>query len=134
MHYDLLLVKELCDEVTFKASMRKEDEVAIEFDEDTTLYLKNIETDDCLIGFDGTPWHHHGDLQFSDSRGYYTDVSYLDMVTDISLGKILVCELWESGKLKDRYLIHCEYNDEFRYMQSNEKIVVRSFAISEVGE
>jgi len=133
MLYELPLVKELCDEVGLKASIRDGDEVAIELDKITVLCVKNIDIDDCLIGFEGTPWHFHDDIQFSDSRGYYTDVTYLDLITEIAKGKILVCERWENEKLKDRYLIHSEYNDEFKYMQPNEKLIIKSFATNGAG-
>lgn len=129
MHYELPLIKELCAEIGLKASTRDENEVVIELDRDIVLCIKNLDDDDCLIGFEGTPWHFHDDIQFTDGRGYYTEVSYLDLVTEISLGKVLVCELWESENLKDRYLIHSGYNDEFKYMQPNEKIIVKSFAV-----
>ncbi len=131
MLYELPLIKELCDEIGLKATMRNGNEVAIELDSDIVLCAKNIDGDNCLMGFEGTPSHFHGDIQFVDSRGYYTDVSYLDLITGIVEGKVLVCERWQKESLKDRYFIHSEYNDEFKYMQPGEKFVVKSFASSE---
>lgn len=133
MLYELELVKELCNEVGLKSSIR-DDEVAIELDAETILCVKNIDSDDCLIEFEGTPWHFHDDIQFSDSRGYYIDVTYLDLIIEIAQGKILVGELWENEKIKDRHLIHSEYNDEFKYMQPDEKIIIKSFAVNEEGK
>ncbi|MBC3767465.1 hypothetical protein [Neptunicella marina] len=128
MHCDLPAIKELCDELGINTSIHDGKLVKVMLENDVFLCFENIEEGDCLIGFEGTPWHFHGDIQFCDGRGYYLDVNYLDVITEITKGKILVCELWENEKLEDRYLIHNEYNDEFKYMQPNEKIVVKSYA------
>jgi hypothetical protein len=90
------------------------------------LLLENHETeDDCSIGFLGTPWHGHGGLMFVDSRGYYVDLDYLNLLTGLKDGDILVCEREVDGEIVDRYLMHSRYNNEFRNMPPRERLIVR---------
>ncbi len=112
--------------------MPYENLVKVMLEEDIYLFFENIEEDDCIIGFEGTPWHFHGDIQFCDGRGYYLDVNYIDIITEIINGTILVCENWMNDKLEDRYLIHNELNDEFKYMRPTEKIIIKSYANKQI--
>ena len=126
MQYDLASILELCGELDLSATKLNDDEVEIYLADDITLCIQNIENDDCLIGFKGAPWHMHGDARFTDQRGYYIDVQYLDILIGLKSGLVLVCELWEGEKLVDRYLTHADYNDEFRFLTSKERLVVRT--------
>jgi hypothetical protein len=59
-----------------------------------------------------------------DSQRSYIEMNYLDIVSGLKDGSILVGELWNRDELKDRWLIHCNYNDEFKCMQEGEEIRV----------
>ena len=76
------------------------------------------------MGFEGMPWHVHEPFTFADS-GRYIEMDYLDMVSGLKNGLVLVCERWRGANLLERWLIHCEYNDEFKYMEEGEEIRVR---------
>ena len=90
------------------------------------LCFQNAEKDeDCLIGFKGTPWHTHDNLMLADAHGNYVELNYLDLVTGLKEGRVLVSEREVDGRLVDRWLIHSEFNDEFRYLEEGERIVVR---------
>lgn len=70
---------------------------------------------DCLIEFKDssgtwTPWHHHDEFLATDRQGYFIELNYLDLLTGLKEGKVLVCERWKSGLLEDRWLIHSEFN------------------------
>jgi hypothetical protein len=57
MRYDLELVFQLCQEVGLPATSSP-DEVEIELAAGVILVFQNAERDsDCLVGFNGTPWH-----------------------------------------------------------------------------
>ena len=77
---------------------------------------------DCLIGFKDTGWHFHDDLGFIDKHGHVTELNYLDILTGLREGRVLVCERWESGSLTDRWLVHSEFNNELRYMQEGQEL------------
>jgi hypothetical protein len=90
-----------------------------------SLCFQNAENDeDCLIGFRGTPWHTHDDLTF-DGHGHYIELSYLDMLSGLKDGRVLVCERLIEDRLVDRWLIHRDYNDELKDMDAGEQIIVR---------
>ncbi|WNC69095.1 hypothetical protein RI845_02815 [Thalassotalea nanhaiensis] len=128
MIYDLKLVAELSKELGFSIVDSSQTSVDIKIFEDAILVFQNIdEQTDSLIGFSGTPWHEHGVLMFSGSDGCYTELAYIDVLSEIKLGKVLVCELFNHGVLKDRYLVHKNHIDEFEYMQSGDEIRIRQY-------
>jgi hypothetical protein len=125
MRYDIDLIQQLCREVGLSARVAAE-RVEVDLGQDAVLCFQNAEADqDCLIGFLGTPWHTHGDLMFADARGYCIESDYLELVVALKEGRVLVCELFDNGRIMDRWLIHRDYNDEFKYMEESEQIVVR---------
>jgi hypothetical protein len=125
MLYDLSLAKELCDELGFRASLRDQI-LEVDLGAGALLVLENWEAkQDCLIGFLGTAWHGHGDLIFMDAAGYYTELDYLNVLTGLKEGRVLVCERWIGARLDDRWLTHDRYNDDLRHMEGGERIVVR---------
>src|SRR4051812_46316764 len=112
MRYDLKLIHELCQELGLRSSFRSVDLLAIELAEDCVLVFQNAERDeDCLVAFDGTPWHTHDVFVFVDGRGYHTEMDYLAVVSGLKDGRILVCERWLDSRLADRWLIHRDFND-----------------------
>jgi hypothetical protein len=131
MRYDLKLIHELCQELGLRSSFRSDDLLAIELGEDCVLVFQNAERDDdCLVAFDGTPWHTHDVFIFADGRGYYTEMDYLDVVSGLKDGRILVCERWLDSRLVDRWLIHRDFHDEFKYMDEKEEVRVHRPVIS----
>lgn len=126
MRYDLKLIHELCQELGLRSSFRSDDLLAIVLGEDCVLVFQNAERDeDCLVAFDGTLWHTHDVFMFADCRGYYTEMNYLDVVSGLKDGVILICERWLDDRLVDRWLIHRDFNNEFKYMDETEVIRVR---------
>ena len=112
MPYDLDLVRERCDEVGLSCELQNLDTIAITLFDDVTLrFINNVTThqlngpvvdDDALIDLgDDSPWHTHGhEFQFSDPRGYYISIDYLDLVAKIATGEVLIAELWNRNRLK----------------------------------
>jgi hypothetical protein len=139
MRIDLAMVAELGGEVGLSCVRRSADEVAVHLEEGITLLFQNVATectgedgttttneDDNLIGFEGAQWHTHDGLMFSDRHGFYVELSYLDLVSGLADGTVLVCEQWLHGELADRWLVHRDFVDEFRYLQNGEEIRIRS--------
>jgi hypothetical protein len=126
MRYDLGLIHELCQELGLRSRILPEERVEIELGEDCVLSFVNAEREaDCLAGFEGTLWHAHGDFEFVGARGYHTEMNYLDVVTGLKDGVVLVCEQWREDRLLDRWLTHRDFNDEFKHMNAGEEIRVR---------
>ncbi len=126
MRYDFALIQELCTELGLSCTVRSSTLLAIDLGANAMLCFQNVEKeDDCLVGFEGTAWHVHDNFIFVDSRAYYIEMDYLDLLTGLKDGKILVSELWHDGKIVDRSLVHSEYNDELNYMQLGDEIRIR---------
>jgi hypothetical protein len=141
MRFELAMVTELCCYVGLRFVRRSADEVAVHLGEGLTLLFQNVSTEyigerstpttnenDNLIGFEGTPWHTHDGLTCSDRHGFYIELSYLDLVSGLADGTLLVCERWSQGELADRWIVHRDFVDEFRYLQNGEEIRIRSVA------
>src|SRR5262245_3142527 len=120
MRYDIDLIHQLCREVGLSVRVAAE-RVEVDLGQNAVLCFQNAEADeDCLIGFLGTPWHTHGDLMFTGARGHYIELDYLDLVVALKEGRVLVCERLVDGRVADRWLIHRDYNDEFKYVEEGE--------------
>jgi len=129
MRYDLPLIQERCQEIGLPSRLQGES-LEIELKPGVMLRFLNASRDeDCLVGFDGTQWHTHGDLVFAGGQGAYVEMSILDVVAGLKDGSILVCERWNDGQLKDRCLVHRDYNDEFKFMSEGEEIKVWRVAV-----
>ena len=133
MRYDLSLIYELCQEIGLSARLHP-DRVTVDVGRGAVLCFQNAEREeDCLIGFLDTPWHTHDDLSFVDARGYYIELNnYLDVVVGLMEGRLLICERVVDGRIIDRWLVHSEFNDEFRSLDQVEQIVVRRAVVHPV--
>jgi hypothetical protein len=130
MRYDLELITQLCREVGLSARTDAGQRVDVDLGHGAILCFQNAEREeDCLVGFLGMPWHAHDDLMFADGRGNCVELDYLNLLTGLKEGRVLVCEREVSGRAVDRWLVHSEYNDEFKYLEEDERIIVRRATI-----
>ncbi|MET4069274.1 hypothetical protein ABID58_004074 [Bradyrhizobium sp. S3.2.6] len=126
MRYDLDLVNQLCREVGLVVRLDNDYRIEVDLGRDAILCVENAEREeDCLIGFLGMPWHAHDNLMFADARGNYIELDYLDLLTGLKEGRVLVCEREVNGRTVDIWLVHSEYNDELKYLEEGERIIVR---------
>ncbi|MBR0827465.1 hypothetical protein JQ596_18220 [Bradyrhizobium manausense] len=126
MRYDLDLVNQLCREIGLVVRLDNDHRIEVDLGRDAVLCVENAEREeDCLIGFLGMPWHTHDNLMFADARGNYIELDYLDLLTGLKEGRILVCEREAKGRTVDIWLVHSEYNDELKYLEEGERIIVR---------
>jgi hypothetical protein len=124
MRYDLELVSQLCQEIGLRATSSA-GAVAIELAAGVSLVFHNAEQDvNCLVGFNGTPWHVHDGFTFVDGRGNYIEMDYLDVISGLADGRVLVCERAKLNQVTDRWLVHKDHNDEFQHMERGEHITV----------
>jgi hypothetical protein len=125
MTYDLEVVQQLCSEIGLPTS-RKDQHVEVDLGEGVLLCIQNADREeDCLIGFSDSPWHFHDDLMFADGGGSYIEMDYLNILTGLADGHVLVCERQVGDRIADRWLTHERYNNELRRMEEGERVVIR---------
>jgi hypothetical protein len=127
MAYDLALLADQCSKLGWYATTPSAGRLAIALDSGTTLLFVNDVGDDGdnSVGFDGYGWHTHGGPIFSDSRGFYVELEYTDILPGLADKTLLICELWQRGKLSDRWLIHRDYVSDLNYMQDGDEVRIR---------
>jgi hypothetical protein len=80
MEYRLNKIAELCSEHGFKTDMPDKNRIDVTIRDDCVLsFLNLIDEDDTLVGFDRTPWHSHGIVQFITKSNTYIEYDELDM-------------------------------------------------------
>jgi hypothetical protein len=126
MRYDFALVHQLCQEIGLIVRLDTDHRIEADLGGGAILCFQNAEhEDDCLIGFLGMPWHVHDNLMFADARGNYIEIDYLDLLIGLKEGRVLVCEREVKGRTVDIWPVHSECNDELRYLEEGERIIVR---------
>lgn len=134
MRIDLGMVAQLGAEMGFAVRDVPPDEIDLVLEPGVVLVFQNLSgPNDSLVGFEGFGWHFHGALQCSDKHGHFVELSYLDIITGLADGTVLVCELVVDGRPRDRWLVHRDYLDEFRYMDAGEEIRVRRIKVGGCG-
>lgn len=107
MRYDLDLVNQLCREIGLMVQMDTADRVEIDLGRSAVLCFQNAEReDDCPIGFLGMPWHVHDNLIFVDARGNYIELDYLNLLTGLKDGRVLIREREVKGGAENLWLVH----------------------------
>jgi hypothetical protein len=118
MRYDLELVSQLCREIGLSARAGEDQCVEVDLGHGAILCFQNAErVEDCLVGFPDIGWHFHDNLLFADAHGGI-EFDYLDLLTGLKEGTVLICELEVDGRTRYRQLIHSEYNDEFKNLEA----------------
>jgi hypothetical protein len=126
MRYDLALVRQLCREIGLIVQRDADHRVEVDLGHGAILCFQNAEREeDCAIGFLGMPWHAHDNIMFADAHGNYIELDYLNLLTALKEGRVLVCELEKKGRTVDIWPVHSEYNDELKYLEEGERIIVR---------
>jgi hypothetical protein len=126
MRYDLDLICTFCREIGLSARPNADQRIEVDLGKGAILCFQNTERDeDCAVGFLGMSWHTHDNFIFMDARGNYIELDYLNVLTGLKEGRVLVCEREVEGRTVDRWLVHSEYNDVFKYLEKAERIIVR---------
>jgi hypothetical protein len=136
MHYDLVLIAELCTDLGFAHESVLGKSVTVALALGTKLRFENYAneqdaSDDCVVGFEGTPSHSHGDLDFY-ARGQQLELNALEVLWGIADGTVLICERWTQGKLADRWLVHKDFVDEFQHLDPGEEIRIRRYLVNDL--
>ena len=134
--YDLDLIEELCVEEGLECGFEDRDTLAIYLSKNNKIcFINNVVThrmgqptlhDDSMITFSGSNGGHTHlhEFEFVDNHGHYVSMHYLDVISGISSGDILIGEIWNNGELKDSWFVHRKYNNEFEDMEEGDEIRV----------
>ena len=125
MRYDFALIHQLCREIGPIVQLDADHRLEVDLGRGAILCFQNAEREeDCLLGFVDMPWHVHDNLVFADAHGNCIELDYLDLLTGLKEGRVLICEREVKGRTADIWLVHSEYNDELKYLAEGERIIV----------
>ncbi len=129
MEYNLNKIVELCSEHGFKVNQPDENRVDIKIHDDYILSFMNlVEEQDTLVGFDGTPWHTHGVVQFMTGANTFIDCDELDIIIGLVSGELLIVSRYMDLKLVDRWIIHKGEGLDLKYIESGEELRINRLA------
>jgi len=130
VRYDLRLIARLCDELGLTNRL-EDDRIKIVLGPGDVLVFQNAERDaDCLMAFEGSPWHVHDEIVFDDGNGRCVELDDLDVVAALADGRLLVCEAWRDDAVADKRLVHRDFNDEFKGMTERVELRVRRAVVT----
>src|SRR5262245_1837699 len=87
---------------------------------------------DSLVGFDGTPWHSHGIVQFLTGDTTYVECDELAILIGLGSGELVVVSQTIDGQLHDRWIAHKDEKLDLRYIQPGEAL--RVFRLRDIGD
>ncbi len=120
MLYDLQAIHETCCRLKLTAVI-KPDTLEVHLGKERFLDFKN-DGEDSRLEFRDMPWHTHGDIMFANCEGAYVQLDGIAIIEGICAGKILVCERWYNNACSDCWLVHSDYNDALREVESGEEL------------
>jgi hypothetical protein len=125
MTYDLEMITDICAELGLRTVVGPPDRVRVELESGVVLVFINAERDeDSRVGFEDVGWHYHEELLCSDRYGSDVELEYLNVLTGLADGTVLLCEHWRQGALKERSLVHRDFVDEFRFLREGDEVRV----------
>lgn len=131
MHYDLTKLTGFATTLGMEADLVCGDLLRVRFGQDVVLVFKNY-TDsggcDCLMAFEGTPWHSHCRLGLAAGDDDYLELDEFQVLQGISDGDIVAAESLVDGEVRDRWLHHVEGPEDLRCLEPNEELRFRKLA------
>jgi hypothetical protein len=129
MEYRLDKISELCAEHGLKTNMPDENRIDISIRNDCVLsFLNLVDEKDTLIGFDGTPWHSHGVVQFMTGTNTYIECDELDIIIGLISGELLIVTRYLKSALKDRWIMHKDEPLDLKYIEADEELIIHRMA------
>ncbi len=132
MTYRLQELAKLAQELGFDAQRVDEDRVDVSVD--AVLVFCNLDEDDSLVGFEGTPWHAHGAVQFMTGENGHAECDELDILVGLGSGELVVVSQYLRGVLADRWLAHKDEPLSLRYIQAGEELRVYRADVGKAGK
>lgn len=93
-------------------------------------FFNLVDENDTLVGFDGTPWHSHGAVQFMTGASTYIECDELDILVGLFSGELVIVSQYLHGELKDRWLAHKDEPLDLQHIEPGEEL--RAFRLRDV--
>ena len=104
-------------------------QIDVKIFEDCILsFLNLVDENDTLVGFDGTPWHSHGIVQFMTGSNTYIECDELGIIVGLVSGELLIVSQFLNSILTDRWIIHKDEPLAHKYMEAGEELIIRRLA------
>jgi hypothetical protein len=125
MEYHLNKIAELCFEHGLQTDKPDKNRIDVKISDDYVLSFLNLVDDkDSLVGFDGTPWHSHGILQFMTGSNTYIECDELDIIIGLVSGELLIVTQYVKSELTDRWIMHKEDPLDLKFIEPGEELKV----------
>jgi hypothetical protein len=125
MEYRLNKIDELCSEFGLKTDKPDKNRIDVSIGEDCVLsFLNLVEDNDTLVGFDGTPWHSHGKVQFITGSNTYIECDELDIIIGLAGGELLIVSRYLKSILTDRWIMHKNELLDLKYIEAGEELKI----------
>ena len=125
MEYRLNKIAELCSEHGIKTDMPDKNRIDVTIHEGCVLsFLNLVDENDTLVGFDGTPWHSHGVVDFLTGARTYIECDELDIIVGLVSGELLIVSRYLNSILCDRWIMHKDEPLDLRYIEPGEELKV----------
>ncbi len=125
MEYRLNKIAELCSEHGFKTDMPDKNRIDVTIREDCVLsFLNLVDENDTLVGFDGTPWHDHGTVEFMTGPNTSIECDELDIIIGLVSGELLIVNQYLNSILTDRWIMHKKEPLDLKYIEAGEELKI----------
>ena len=125
MRYRLDELVKLSAELGLVSRRVDADRLDVVIDDGCVLAFCNLQDEaDTLVGFDGTPWHSHGLVQFMTGETTYVEYDEIEILIALGTGDLVIISEYSDGRLHDRSLAHRHEALDLRYMQPGDEIRV----------
>ena len=129
MEYRLNKIADLCSENGLQTHLADHNRIDVKIRTDCVLsFINLVDEEDTLVGFDGTPWHSHGIVQFMTGPDTYIECDELDIIVGLVSGELLIVSQFAKSKLTDRWIIHKDEPLDLKYIEPGEELIVYRLA------
>lgn len=129
MEYRLDDIEKLCTDNGFHTHRPDKNRVDLRIRDDCVLSFVNlVEEEDTLVGFDGTPWHSHGVVQFMTGSNTYIECDELDIIIGLVSGELLIVSQYIKSSLTDRWIMHKYETLDLKCIEAGEELLIYRLA------
>ncbi|MFN8627382.1 MAG: hypothetical protein U0587_15540 [Candidatus Binatia bacterium] len=122
MPYRLDELAKLSTELGLVSRRVDADRLDVVVEEGCVLAFCNLKEEaDSLVGFEGTPWHSHGLVQFLTGEATYVEYDELDILLALSIGDLVIVSEYSGGQLLERSLVHRQERLDLRYLKPGDE-------------
>jgi len=131
MKYDFEFINSFLNANRIDYIMESERKMRIVFSDGIEMFFINdIEESSSRVHF-GFGWHNHDEFIFSNSRGDYVEIDYIELLDGLMTGSILICSHYTGNTLVDRFPVYRENFEIDKYIKEDEEFRIKRLKIKE---